>query len=103
MAMLNQQCDELSRHNALKEAELDVSRQNLSECRESLAALRATLKAEQSSSEQKLAVLQDAQQLLRQQFENLANRIFDDKQQRFKDDSKAMLEASLSPLKQQLG
>jgi len=103
MAMLKQQCDELSRHNALKEAELDVSRQNLSECRESLAALRATLKAEQSSSEQKLAVLQDAQQLLRQQFENLANRIFDDKQQRFKDDSKAMLEASLSPLKQQLG
>lgn len=84
-------------------ADLDDHRQRLVELREQAAVLQNKLDNERASSEQKLALLHDAQQQLRQQFENLANKIFEDKQQRFRDDSKAMLEASLSPLRQQLG
>lgn len=101
--LLTQQRDDNARQVLLKDAEMNDLRERLSSTREAAAALQARFESEQASAEQKLAVLQDAQQQLRQQFENLANRIFDDKQQRFRDDSKAMLEASLSPLRQQLG
>lgn len=103
LTLLTQQRDDIAQQSLLKDAELDDLRERLADARELAAGLQARLESEQASAEQKLAVLQDAQQQLRQQFENLANRIFDDKQQRFRDDSKALLEASLSPLRQQLG
>ncbi|HSG61910.1 MAG TPA: DNA recombination protein RmuC [Pseudomonadales bacterium] len=103
LSVLTQQKDLLMQQALLRDAELDDIRARLYESRELAAALQATLEGERSSSSKNLAMLQDAQQQLRQQFENLANRIFDDKQQRFREESKAMLEASLSPLRQQLG
>lgn len=103
LTLLTQQRDDIAQQSLLKDAELDDLRERLADARELAAGFQARLESEQASAEQKLAVLQDAQQQLRQQFENLANRIFDDKQQRFRDDSKALLEASLSPLRQQLG
>lgn len=103
LSELTQQKDLLMQQALLRDAELDDIRARLYESRELAAALQATLEGERSSSSKNLAMLQDAQQQLRQQFENLANRIFDDKQQRFREESKAMLEASLSPLRQQLG
>lgn len=103
MAVLTQQRDTLLQQSVERDAELAALRDRHAQAREAAAGLQASLESEKSAASEKLAVLQDAQQQLRQQFENLANRIFDDKQQRFRDESKAMLEASLSPLRQQLG
>jgi hypothetical protein len=50
-----------------------------------------------------LKLLQDAKENLSQEFENLANRIFDDKQAKFSAQSKEALEVSLSPLRRDIG
>jgi DNA recombination protein RmuC len=61
------------------------------------------LSSQQSNFEAQLKLVQDAKQSLSQEFENLANRIFDDKQNKFSEQSKQALETSLSPLRRDLG
>ncbi len=63
---------------------------------------QARMLAEQKAMEEKLALLQENKQQLSQEFENLANKIFQEKQQSFNQTSKSMLDHSLSPLKNQL-
>jgi DNA recombination protein RmuC len=48
-------------------------------------------------------VLNDAKTILTKEFENLANRIFDDKQEKFSVQSKEALETSLNPLRRDIG
>jgi DNA recombination protein RmuC len=47
--------------------------------------------------------MQDAKQTLGQEFENLANRIFEDKQTKFAQQNKEALEVTLSPLRRDIG
>ena len=65
--------------------------------------LEEKLSNQQSQYEAQLKLLQDAKQNLSQEFENLANRIFDDKQAKFSAQSKEALEVSLSPLRRDIG
>ena len=58
---------------------------------------------QKSNFESQLKLVQDAKQSLSQEFENLANRIFDEKQTKFSEQSKQALETSLSPLRRDLG
>ena len=53
--------------------------------------------------ESQLKTLDDAKTSLGKEFENLANRIFDDKQTKFSQQSKEQLENSLSPLRRDIG
>ena len=53
--------------------------------------------------ESQLKMLEDAKTSLSKEFENLANRIFDDKQNKFSQQSKEQLENSLSPLRRDIG
>ena len=53
--------------------------------------------------ESQLKMLDDAKTSLSKEFENLANRIFDDKQNKFSQQSKEQLENSLSPLRRDIG
>lgn len=66
------------------------------------AELEARTKAEQKSLDEKIELLQKNREQLSGDFENLANRIFDEKAQKFERTSKQTLEGTLSPLKQQL-
>lgn len=61
------------------------------------------LSSQQSNFESQLKLVQEAKVSLGQEFENLANRIFDDKQTKFSEHSKQALETSLSPLRRDLG
>lgn len=65
--------------------------------------LEEKLSSQQSHFEAQLKLVQDAKQSLSQEFENLANRIFEDKQSKFSEQSKQALETSLSPLRRDLG
>jgi DNA recombination protein RmuC len=65
--------------------------------------LEEKLSNQRSQYEAQLKLLQDAKQNLSQEFENLANRIFDDKQAKFSAQSKEALEVSLSPLRRDIG
>lgn len=62
----------------------------------------ARFEQEQLASREKLALLESSEQRLQQQFENLANKIFEQKQNSFAQSSKAGLDALLSPLKEQI-
>jgi DNA recombination protein RmuC len=95
--------DELSNANDSLQNILHEAQQKISHADKQLAVANTTLEAERKASVEKMATLQNSQQQLSKEFENLANRIFDDKQQRFNQQSRSLLEASLSPLRQQLG
>lgn len=65
--------------------------------------LEQRLEGQQSQYEAQLKLLQDAKQTLGQEFENLANRIFEDKQAKFSIQNKEALEVTLSPLRRDIG
>ena len=65
--------------------------------------LEQLLLGQQNQYEAQLKLLQDAKQTLGQEFENLANRIFEDKQAKFSLQNKEALEVTLSPLRRDIG
>ena len=60
------------------------------------------LQIERQASDEKLELQAQSEQRLQQQFENLANKIFDSKTDNFKELNKSSVELLLSPLKTQL-
>ena len=65
--------------------------------------LEQRLVGQQAQYEAQLKLLQEAKQSLSQEFENLANRIFEDKQAKFTVQNKEALEITLSPLRRDIG
>ena len=103
--LLQAQAAELARHQAtLGEREQDLSR--LQEVYRGqtaqLASLKTELDQQRTAADEKIQDLQQARQQLSQDFEVLANRIFDDKTERFNKHSKTTLDTALSPLREQL-
>ena len=68
-----------------------------------IAELTAKLDAEKNASQEKLAVLTAARKELSDQFETLANRILEEKAQRFTTQNEANLGNLLKPLKEKFG
>jgi len=65
--------------------------------------LEQRLVGQQAQYEAQLKLLQEAKQSLSREFENLANRIFEDKQAKFTVQNKEALEVTLSPLRRDIG
>ena len=84
------------------QAQLKVLQADYAEQSTRYVELEARTKAEQKSLDEKIELLQKNREQLSGDFENLANRIFDEKAQKFERSSKQTLEGTLSPLKQQL-
>ncbi|ABG40151.1 protein of unknown function DUF195 [Paraglaciecola sp. T6c] len=76
--------------------------QHAADLREELAEKTARFEQEKLASDEKLALLESSEQRLQQQFENLANKIFEQKNNAFQQSSKAGLDALLGPLKDQI-
>lgn len=68
-----------------------------------LSALEAETAEREKSYLEQIRILKDAEAGLKQNFENLANRIFEEKSNTFKSQSREHLDALLSPLKTQIG
>ena len=66
------------------------------------AVLSAEKREREKSNLEKIALLQNAENSLKIQFENLANQIFTDNQKKLKDANKESVEMLLSPVRQQL-
>ena len=64
--------------------------------------LATRLEQERKNFTEQLAILQNAKVELSKEFENIANKIFDNKQQQFSQSSKSLLETTLDPFKLQL-
>ncbi|ARN76509.1 recombinase RmuC [Oceanicoccus sagamiensis] len=81
---------------------LAASQQQLSEQGAQMAALRTELQQQRESAEDKIKTLEETRQQLSREFELLANRIFDEKTERFNKNSKSTLDTALTPLREQL-
>ncbi len=106
------QLGELSQKAALLAPLRDEISELKLQCREEQrtnAALTAQLQSQQAqfdeaskASTEKLALMEAAEQRLQAQFENLANRIFEQKSERFTQINQTGMNALLEPLKQQI-
>ena len=79
-----------------------ASQQALSEHKSNAEAQQARLQSTLQANEDKIRLLQEAEQRLIQQFENLANKIFEQKTEKFSAANKQGLDALLTPLKDQI-
>lgn len=88
-------------------AKVDAELNELSATRLQLTTANGVLEqrlvGQQNQYEAQLKLLQDAKLTLGQEFENLANRIFEDKQAKFSLQNKEALEVTLSPLRRDIG
>lgn len=66
------------------------------------AALQTRLEEQEKNTKEKIGLLLDAEHQLKIQFENLANKIFEDRSKQFSEQNKTSIEHIVSPIKQQL-
>ena len=66
------------------------------------ASLETRLEVNKTRYEEQLQLLKQARETLTQEFENLANRIFDAKQEKFSEQSKQALSSSIDPLREEI-
>lgn len=74
-----------------------LQRENIA-YREQISHLRATLDEQRKQSDEKLVMLNEAREQLNTEFKNLANEIFEKKQQTFRKESREQLTGLLDPL-----
>ena len=102
LVVANTENKHLQQINAEQERSLQALQQAHSEQSHRYTELDARTRAEQKALDEKIQLLQQNRQQLTGEFENLANRIFDEKAQKFSSSSQQMLDGTLSPLKNQL-
>ena len=66
------------------------------------ASLETRMEGDRTRYEEQLQLLRQARESLTQEFENLANRIFDAKQEKFSQQSKQALNTTIDPLRQEI-
>jgi len=81
----------------LMETQLALSKSNAMQ-----QTLTVKYDTQQQALEEKISVLEEAESRLKIQFENLANKIFDEKSEKLKNQSTHHLDSVLAPFKQQL-
>ncbi|EAW31216.1 hypothetical protein GP2143_03808 [marine gamma proteobacterium HTCC2143] len=97
--------EHISRLNDLqkeREQQIVLLQASLMEQKEASAILRTELAQYQQSADDKVKTLEETRQQLNRDFELLANRIFEEKSERFNRNSQTSLDTALSPLREQL-
>lgn len=90
-----------NRITQLQQRELEL-RQNESKLQTEVAVLRTTLGEQQRNAEEKLKLLAEAKQQLTLEFETLAQKILEEKSERFTKQNQTNIETTLNPLREQL-
>lgn len=104
-ARLEQQLQQLTRieeDNDEMELQIEQLNQQLNSAQKALETERTAREYETKSANEKLALLQNAEQQLQKQFENLANQLFKSHTAEFEKSSQEKLNHLLQPLNQQL-
>jgi len=91
----------MSEKNELKN-KMDVLQKENLHLEKFISELKTTIKNERISSNEKLELLTKAHQILKQEFENISNKIFDDKNSKLVEQNKLNLDLILNPLKDQI-
>jgi DNA recombination protein RmuC len=102
---LRQRGAELQKLNmqlADKEQRITQLQQSETALQTEAAILRGTLQQSERAAAEKLALLNDAKQQLSHEFQVLAQRIFEEKSERFAQQNKTNIDGTLNPLREQL-
>ncbi len=94
--------DELTRERDTERASLMELRQEHSRLKAEMATRTAEFEGQRKSLDEKIELLQNAEKQLNQQFENLANRIFENKSENFRKTSADQLTQLLKPFREQI-
>ncbi|KKN52222.1 hypothetical protein LCGC14_0614860 [marine sediment metagenome] len=94
--------DELVEERQSQRAKIEELTTDLGEARALLREHQVVLKEERRSTSEKLDLLERNRDALKQEFENLANRIFDQKSERFTQQTRTSLDTLLNPFRDQL-
>jgi len=94
--------DELTHERDVARRQLEALRDEKNAQDTHFATLQSKLDEERKSAHEKIELLEQAEIRLAKEFENLANRIFEEKHQKFKEVSKTGIEALLTPMREQL-
>lgn len=81
---------------------LEMTKQENALLQAKLAELDTRLEDERRNAEEKLALLQTAREQLKIEFQNVANKIFEDKSQKFVEQNRENIEGILKPMREQL-
>ncbi|MEM7027743.1 MAG: DNA recombination protein RmuC [Pseudomonadota bacterium] len=95
--------DEISRELERSVAKSQSLQSELEQYKVNLAELNTTLQEERKQAEEKLTLLQQAEKKMTDAFENLSNKILEEKSKKFTDQNKSHLGEILNPLREQLG
>ena len=99
---LEQSLTEQRTRSAKLEAAIEGWRNQVTELKADLREQQVTLDKERRNANEKLELLERNRDALKQEFENLANRIFDQKSERFSQQSRTSLDSLLNPFRDQL-
>ncbi|TAN53152.1 MAG: DNA recombination protein RmuC [Methylococcaceae bacterium] len=104
-ARAEQQCQlipPLERRLSAKEAEYQALTETLYAARGAQAEMQARVEEERKATEEKLALLRNAEAQLVSQFENLAGKILEEKSQKFTEQNRLQLDGVLLPFREQI-
>lgn len=96
------QLEQLENTLSEKDRENRQLQQSLKEEHGKCSELQARLDSSQRELEEKVALLKEAKDQLKVEFQNIANKLFEDKSEKFTTQNKSNLEQILSPLREQL-
>ena len=109
LARLQVTADNLRQEQSDLQTSLDTYQQDKDQLQQALAnkqadisALKTELEHKAQSHDKEIQLLLDAKQQLSQEFETLANKIFEDKTQKFNQSSQKHLDTAINPLREQL-
>ncbi len=89
--------------NLRKEEQITALQDQLGRLKAEAAELRAVLTQERRQTEEKIALLNDSGERLKIQFENLAQRIFEEKGRSLAEQNRTSMENLIGPLQSQIG
>jgi DNA recombination protein RmuC len=94
--------EQLEAENASRQQRADELSRALSDAKVALREQEVTLEKERRSTTEKLELLERNRDALKQEFENLANRIFEQKSERFSQQTRTSIDSLLNPFRDQL-
>ncbi len=94
--------EQLESERSEQQHKADGLAQQLHETRIALREYEVTLEEERRATGEKLALLERNREALKQEFENLANKIFDQKSERFTQQTRTSLDTLLTPFRDQI-
>jgi DNA recombination protein RmuC len=98
-----QQLEKAEARNADYIEQIDALQERVSQFKAQIAEMRTTLDKERQQASEKIALLNEARDQLKIEFQNLAQQIFDEKSRMFAEQNRNNIDNLISPLRDQIG